>query len=91
MDKEAQISSRGFNFFREAVLVKEATSVMTIKLCNKDIPYEAISRVGSDRIAQYIGKDVAKEFDAGPANAKAVLETLPADLQTLLVNLTKNV
>jgi hypothetical protein len=91
MDKEAHLSTKGFNFFREAVLVKEAASVLTVKLCNKDVPYESIAKVGRDRIAQYIGEDIAKEVDGGPANAKAVLETLPMDLQTLLVNLTKNV
>ena len=34
---------------------------------------------------------MANEMDAGPQNAKQVFETLPLDLQQLLLNLTKNV
>jgi hypothetical protein len=91
MDKEAGLSALGFDFFREAVIVKTAASAMTINLCGKPYPYESLARLGKDRIAQFIGKDVADEFDAGPQNAKAVIETLPADLQQILVNLLKNV
>lgn len=90
MDKEAQLSSRGFNFFKEAVLVKSAASVLTIRLLNKDCPYETIARVGRDRVSKFIGEDVAKSMDSGPEEAKAVIETLPLDLQTVLSNLIKN-
>lgn len=91
MDKEAGLSAKGFNFFREAVMTKSAASAMQVTLCNKSYPYENIERLGRGRIAQFIGEDVAKELDAGPANAKQVLETLPADLQQILCNLLKNV
>lgn len=91
MDKQAGLSVKGFNFFKEAVMTKSAASAMMVKLCNKEYPYESIARLGKDRIAQYIGEDVAKEFDSGPMNAKQVLETLPADLQRILCNLLKNV
>lgn len=90
MDKEAQLSSRGFNFFKETLLVKSAASVLSIKLLNNNVPYETIARVGRDRVAQFIGEDVAKCMDSGPAEAKAVIETLPMDLQTVLSNLIKN-
>lgn len=93
MDKEAGLAARGFNFFKETVLTKQAViaSALKVRVANQDIPYEAIERVGKDRIAQYIGPDVANEMDGGPANAKQVFETLPLDLQRILLNLTKNV
>lgn len=93
MDKDAGLHSLGFDFYREALLTKEAAirSAMTVKLAGKDVPYESIARVGRGNIAQYIGEDVAKEMDKGPAHAKQVFETLPLDLQTLVCNLTKNV
>jgi hypothetical protein len=90
MDKEAQISSKGFNFFKETVLVKSAASVLNVRLLNKDCPYETIARVGRDRVSKFIGEDVAKSMDSGPQEAKAVIETLPLDLQTVLSNLIKN-
>lgn len=93
MDKEAGLHARGFDFFREALLTKEAAVVtsLNVKLCGKEVPYESILRVGRDRIAKYIGEDVAKEIDAGPVNAKQVLETLPLDLQRLICDLIQNV
>jgi hypothetical protein len=42
-------------------------------------------------MGRYIGKDVSDECEKGPANAKAVIETLPMDLQKVLANLLKNV
>ena len=93
MDKEAGLHAKGFDFYREAILTKEAAVVtsLNVKLCGKEVPYESILRVGRDRIAQYIGEDVAKEIDAGPMNAKQVLETLPLDLQRLICDLIQNV
>lgn len=93
MDKEAELSTRGFNFFKEALLVKAGSyaSVLKVRLCNQDCPYESIARVGRDRVSQYIGADVANAMDADPASAKAVIESLPMDLQKILLNLTKNV
>lgn len=90
MDKEAQLSSKGFNFFKETILLKSAASVLTVKVLNQDMPYETIARVGRDRVSKFIGEDVAKCMDNGPAEAKTVIETLPRDLQTVLFNLTKN-
>lgn len=91
MDKQAGLTVKGFDFYREALITKEAAvSALTVKLCGQDVPYESIERAGRARVAQYIGEDVAKEMDAGPANAKAVLETLPLDLQRLLMNVIKS-
>jgi hypothetical protein len=62
-----------------------------VKLAGQNIPYENLERVGHGKIASYIGKDVADEMNHGPENFKAVAETLPLDLQRVLVSLTKNV
>lgn len=92
LDKTAGLTFKGFNFYREAFHTKEAAvSVLNIKLAGQDVPYEKLARVGKANISSYIGKDVAAEFDRGPANFKQVAETLPLDLQKVLVSLTKNV
>ena len=93
MDKTAGLSLRGFNFYRETILTKEAVvkSALLVKVDGKDVPYEKIEKLGKSRIGQYIGADIAKEMDSGPANFKSVVETLPLDLQRVLSNLLKNV
>jgi hypothetical protein len=93
MDKSAGLHFKGHNFHKEAIFTKEAAfkGSINVKLNGKQVPYETIERVGRQNIAQYIGEDIAKEMDAGPMNFKTVLETLPMDLQKVLVSLTKNV
>lgn len=92
MDKQAGLASKGFDFYREALLTKEAeiVSAMSCRLAGHEVPYERIAKVGKDRISQYIGADVAKEMDGGPAHFKQVAETLPMDLQRIVLDLTKN-
>lgn len=91
LDKMAGLNLKGFDFYKEALLTKEAlVSVLRIRLGSEEVPYESIERVGRSRIAQYVGEDVAKEMDAGPENTKAVLETLPRDLQRVVLDLIKN-
>jgi hypothetical protein len=93
MDKSAGLSLKGFNFYRETIMTKEAAvkSALLVKVDGKDVPYEKIEKLGKSRISQYIGADIAKEMDSGPANFKSVVETLPLDLQRVLSNLLKNV
>lgn len=92
MDKAAGLHVLGFDFYKEALLDKQAAvSVMQVKLCNKPMPYEKIARLGRDRISQYIGEDVAKEMDKSAGHAKIAFESMPRDLQQLLVQLVNNV
>jgi hypothetical protein len=93
LDKMAGLNFQGHNFYKEAFFLKESAfkSSMSVRLCGKDIPYESIERVGRQKVASYIGEDIAKEMDAGPQNFKAVVETLPLDLQNVLHSLVKNV
>lgn len=93
MDKQAGLNFKGHNFYKEAFFVKEAAfkGSLSVTLAGKQIPYESIERVGKSNISQYIGADIAKEMDSGALNFKSVVETLPLDLQRVLLNLTKNV
>lgn len=92
IDEKEGLQFKGFNFFQEA-FIKEAAfkSALLVKLAGKSVPYESIERVGKTCIASYMGADVAREMDSGPENFKQVAETLPLDMQRLLLNLTKNV
>lgn len=92
MDKSAGLLARGFDFYQEALLTKQAdiVSVLKVRLAGTDVPYETIQRLGKDNVSRYVGPDVAKEMDGGPAHAKQVFETLPLDLQKIMLDLTKN-
>jgi hypothetical protein len=93
MDEEYGLNFKGHNFYKEAFFTKEAAykGSISVRVAGKDVPYESLERVGREKIAAYIGADVAAEMDAGPANFKNVVETLPLDLQRVLGNLIKNV
>jgi hypothetical protein len=93
MDKSAGLHFGGHNFYKEAFFTKEAAfkGSISINLAGKQVPYESFERLGKARISQYIGDDVAKEMDAGPANFKTVVETLPLDLQRVMAGMIKNV
>lgn len=93
MDQIHGLHFKGHNFYKEAFFVKEAAfkSALNVRIAGKDVPYESLERLGREKIATYIGADVAKEMDGGPQNFKAVVETLPLDMQRVLGNLVKNV
>ena len=74
---------RGYNFYNEAFITKEAAaSALMIKLDNTEVPVENVLRAP---IGHILGEDVAKEVGSDPYNAKTVLETLPLDMQRLLL------
>lgn len=93
MDKEAGLSVKGYNFYNETILTKEAAviSALKVKLCGQDVPFEKIAKLGKGRFSAYIGEDIGNEYDQGPVHFKQVLETLPMDLQKVALQLTKNV
>lgn len=93
LDKEAGLHAVGFDFYREALITKVAgfKTGLTVMLAGSQVPYDTIDRIGKDTIGQYLGNDVANEYDSGPENFKQVLETLPLDLQKILLNISKNV
>lgn len=93
MDKEAGLTTRGYNFYNETILTKEAAviSSLNVKLCGKNVPFEKIAKVGKGHFSSYMGSDIGNEFDHGPAHFKQVLETLPMDLQKVALHLTNNI
>lgn len=90
LEKENELQYMGFNFFEESI-VKSAASVLLISLAGAKVPYEKIARLGKDRIASVLGKDVAEGLTNDPVNDKHVLESLPLDLQRILASLLKSV
>lgn len=93
LDKKANLQVKGFNFYRETILVKEADikSCMTVMINGQDVPYEKIQRLGKDRIAGALGAEFGTALGSGPVSDKEVLETLPLDLQKVLASLLRNV
>jgi hypothetical protein len=93
MDKEAGLSTKGFNFYNETILVKEAAivSALNVKLCGKTVPFEKIAKLGKGRFSAYLGEDIGREYDQGPLHFKNTLEALPMDLQKVALHLTNNV
>jgi hypothetical protein len=93
LDEKNHLDYRGFNFYKETFHVKLADfkSVLNIKVNGTNVPYEKFEKLGKQTISQYMGEDIAKEMDQGPENFKAVVETLPLDLQKVLSGLLKNV
>ncbi len=92
-DYKRHLEFKGFNFFKEAFHTKEAAynrNVM-VKLAGSSVPFTKIAAVGSDNISHYLGSDIADEYNRGADNFKQVAETLPLDMQHVLLNLTKNV
>lgn len=95
MDKEAGISAKGFNFYKEALSVNpeldKIGSALMVRVAGKPCPYEKIERLGQRRIGQYLGKDVSEQMTQDPILNKRIIESLPLDLQRVLANLLKNV
>lgn len=93
LDKQAGLDLIGFNFYKEALITKQAAYAggLTIQLCGKEYPYTKLVALGKDRIGSYLGKDVEATLTGDPGNDKAVIESLPRDLQMLLQSVLKNV
>lgn len=93
LDKKAGLDVVGFNFYKEALLTKESAlaSCMSVNLAGEQVPYEKIQRFGTDRIAATVGKDIAASMTGNPVEDKAVLESLPRDLQVMIKSLVKSV
>ena len=93
LDKRAGLDVIGFNFYREALMTKEAEmkTCLAINLAGNSVPYEKIEALGKERIGSLVGADVSKAMTGGPVNDKYVLESLPRDLQLIIVSATKGI
>lgn len=93
LDKRAGLDILGFNFYKEALITKEAAFVssLNVTLAGEPVPYEKIMRFGKDRISSTLGPDIGAAMTNDPVNNKATLESLPRDLQITLKSLLKSV
>lgn len=93
LDKKAGLDIIGFNFYREALFTKKASlcSAMTINLAGTPVAWESIQKFGKDRIASTVGSDVASAMTGEPVADKAMLESLPRDVQLMIASLVKGV
>lgn len=89
LDKQAGLDLLGFNFYREAVLTKSASILVSIG--GENFPFEKIVKFGKDRIGALVGSDISAALTGDVSNDKAVLESLPRDLQLVLKASLKNV
>lgn len=82
MDKEAGLCTKGFNFYKEAFVTKEAASSALLVNCGgKQI---GIEKLMSAPIGDILGDDVARQMGTDPYEVKAAVEALPRDSQQLL-------
>lgn len=91
LDKKAGLSAKGFNFYREALIDKQAALNYTqARICGVYYPIQKIMSLPEAYINDYLGKDFYKEMSSDPASAKALVESLPRDTQIVLSTLLKN-
>jgi len=91
LDKQANLQIKGFDFYREALLIKSAAvTACRVRMGQEEYPIESILKIPRHHLSSYLGDDIAKEMSSDPMTAKAVVESLPADLQRVLVSLMRN-
>lgn len=86
LDKKANLQVKGFDFYSEVFLTKEAAIAgsLTVKLSNnKEVPVSRVQAVAPD-LVDALGADVVKELKKDAYTAKAVVDSLPLDLKTIL-------
>ena len=84
LDKQAGLY--GYDFYKDAFLVKEAdlASSLQVQLAGKKIPVEKIITTAPS-LSGAIGEDVAQQLTGDPEEVKAIAESLPLDLQKIIV------
>jgi hypothetical protein len=91
LDKKAGLLAKGFDFYKEALMTKEAAyGECSCKVAGKDIPLTTIMRIPRHHVSNYLGDDVAKSLDGHPQEAKAVIDSLPMDSQQILATILKS-
>lgn len=91
LDKKAGLLAIGFNFYKEALIEKEAAvSGTSVSICGSSYPIQKVMALPDSYVSDYLGKDFSKELNSDPASAKALVESLPLDSQHVLATLLKN-
>lgn len=92
MDKQAGLDVIGFNFYKEALITKQAAvGGMTVTLAGESFPISKLELFGKDRISALLGSTVAEDYTNDLTNNKYMLEALPRDQQMVLKAALKNV
>lgn len=91
LDKKAGLDASGFDIYKEASVQSPPRSVLRVRVGNQEFPYERIAKIPTHHLSNYLGADIAKEISsADPMTAKAVVESLPADMQQVLLQVMKS-
>lgn len=80
LDKQAKLNVKGFNFYKEAFTTKSAAvTALAVRLNGKSIPVETLMTKSA-----YFEQIVGEKLSTDPQTAKAMVESLPLDLQQIL-------
>lgn len=84
LDEASGLRFQGWDFYHDAWITKQAlTSSLMIRLAGREVPIESILPLP---ISSMLGEDIGKAVNGHPAEAKAVLESLPLPQQSLLLS-----
>lgn len=90
LDKEAGLDWKGFDIYKECLLTKSAAYKATkVKVGKQEHSLDRIMRIPRHHISNYLGQDVADSM-SDPHTAKAVIESLPADMHGVLNSVIKS-
>lgn len=91
LDKQAHLEQKGLDFYKETLITKKAAeSTVRVKIGKEEYPVNALQKIPRHHLTNYMGEDFCKEIDSDPETAKAVVESLPADMQQVLLTVLKN-
>lgn len=80
LDKQAKLNVKGFNFYKEAFITKQAAvSALPVTINGKTIAIETLLSK-SAQLEQIVGEKMPTD----PQTLKAVVESLPLDLQKMI-------
>lgn len=90
MDKLAGLDWKGFDIYKECLLTKTAAArAVKVRVGKQEYPIERIMRIPKHHLTNYLGADVASSL-SDPHTAKAVIESLPADMHSVLNTVIKS-
>lgn len=90
MDKLAGLDWKGFDIYKECLLTKSAAArSVKVKVGKQEHSIERIMRIPKHHLSNYLGADVASSL-SDPHTAKAVIESLPADMHHVLNTVIKS-
>lgn len=91
LDKKAGLLAKGFNFYKETLIEKEAAmSSTTVMVSGCNYPIQKVMSLPESYVNDYLGKEFYTELNSDPSTAKAMVESLPMDSQRVLSTLLKN-